>query len=705
MRQYTEEQRARHNAYVADAKRTRNAAGAEIGEIPLPKDPSRRRLAEASLSAWAEVYCKSRHRNPDSRNHATMYAALDRSIRSGETWLALQAPRGEAKSFKTSEALVYAVMTGRKKFICCFTASMATTSTLAQYFEGQFLDEHSVFAEDYPEIFCALRTQGSYAQRKVTYEGRDTELVWGAVKNGKIVYQFPRLRGFPLSGAVVVLQSITSKIRGMGIVDENGMPLRPDLCMLDDVQDLDISRSEDRIGKLLEKLGKDIVGLSGDDPLSLIVLGTPFHDQCFMARVLKDKRFDGISLQAIYKFPDRMDLWEAYRKRWESVYDEKVLEYGTNEKGKAAREAYLAASQFYQEHREAMDSGCEISWPERYAKKYTGVSAIENIMREYLIILGEEAFNQEKQCIVGSLQTSNVEHLDEDRFLGKITALPEWTAPDWASKLTAAIDVHGNVLYWTLAAWGPSFDGHTCAYGTFPKQPATSWKQKRVPVSLRRVFPGAGEAGSLRAGLEALVSDLLGRQYFREDGSEIYLEKIIIDNNNGTFKKTVTNFLKEYRHREKLVGYVGDWYGSGHQPRKRSEEGGLEWKYNPEVPGRREIIAFRDFWKAYALARWLTPLGEKGCMTLYHGGPSHHRRFFAEMTAKKYRPYRLRSGKEILRWDDKAEGDDHYGDCDTMNFIAASICGIGQDAEAEKPRRSRKVKLSELQKRKNYELY
>ena len=703
-RHYTEEQRQKHNAYVAEAKRRRNAQGAEIGEIPPVVDPKRRADAEKSLSEWAAVYCAHRHRNPDSKNHATMYTALDRAIASPETWLALQAPRGEAKSFKSSEALLYAVMTGRKKFVCCFTSSMSTTETLAQYLEGQFLLESGPFYEDYPEVFAALDTQGNYAQRKVTYKGQDVDMAWGALLNGKKVYKFPKIEGCPYSGAIIVLQSITSKIRGMGIVDSNGVPMRPDLILIDDVQDYEVSQNPNRVAKYLEKTDKDILGLSGDSPLSMIVLGTPFHKDCYMSRIMRDKRFDGITLQSVYSFPKHMELWEEYRKLWEATYDETLLQLGPLEKRKSAEEAYKAASAFYAAHRPEMDEGAEISWPARYEKKYSGISPIENIMREYLLIMREEAFNQEKQCLVTE-KAADVETLDEDRFLAKCSkTLPEWVSPDWASKLTAAIDVHGNVLYWTLAAWGPGFDGHVVSYGNWPKQPRSAWKQARVPHSLRQMYKGRGDSGALRQGLEDLVNFLLNQRYQREDGSEIFLEKIIIDNNNGLFRKTVTNFIKESAHREKLVGYVADWYASGHQPRKRSEEGGIEWKYTPDSH-RREVVAFRDYWKAFALSRWLTPVGDSGCMTIYKGGPSHHRRFYSELTAKKFRPVVLSSGKSILRWDDKAEGDDHYGDCDTMNFIAANIVGVGTKAETDVKRPRRKVKLSDLQKRKMNSAY
>ena len=115
--------------------------------------------------------------------------------------------------------------------------------------------------------------------------------------------------------------------------------------------------------------------------------------------------------------------------------------------------------------------------------------------------------------------------------------------------------------------------------------------------------------------------------------------------------------------------------------------------------------ALSAYWKAFALSRWLTPVGDSGCMTIYKGGPSHHRRFYSELTAKKYHPVVLSSGKSILRWDDKAEGDDHYGDCDTMNFIAANIAGIGQKAETDVKRPRRRIKLSDLQKRKMNSAY
>ena len=710
-RKYTDAQRAAHNAHVAEAKRRRNAAAAELSaSVPLTshpsegpsEDPVRRASAEVSLGAWAAQYCAFRHRFPDSKNHPVMYEALDRAIRSSETWLAMQAPRGEAKSFKTTEALLYAVMTGRKKFVCCFTSSSSTMETLTQYIEGQFLSEDTPFAADYPGVFQALKTRGNYGQRKVTMEGRDVQIVWNSLQHGKRIFRFPQLPDCPYSGAIIVLQSISSKIRGMGFVDEKGVPLRPDMIVLDDVQDLEISRSEDRIDKIWTKLTQDILGLSGDDPLSIVVLGTPFHDQCFMSRVMKDKRFETISRPSIYHFPDRMDLWEQYRRTWEETYDEKLLELGIDSKAAAARTAYQNASEFYAAHRAEMDAGCEMSWPDRYEKKYTGVSAIENVMREYLLILREEAFNQEKQCLVSARASNDVPQLTEDAFFGKISrTLPEWVAPDWASKVTAAIDVHGNVLYYTIAAWGPGFNGHTISYGTWPKQPASAWKQAKAPNSLRRQYPGVGSSGAIRAGLEELVHLLLTHGYRREDGSEVYIEKVIIDNNNGLFRNTVTNFIKESGDREKLVGYLGEWYATGHQPRKRTEEGGMEWKYT-EGSHPREVSAFRDFWKAFGLDRWLTPVGESGCMTLYKAGQMHHRRFFAEMTAKKYHPYRLSSGKTILRWDDKAEGDDHYADCDTMNFICANICGIGQKAETAVRRPRKRVKYSDIQKQKGF---
>lgn len=341
-RHYTEEQRQKHNAYVAEAKRRRHAQGAEIGEIPAVVDPKRRASAEKSLSEWAAVYCAHRHRNPDSKNHATMYTALDRAIASPETWLALQAPRGEAKSFKSSEALLYAVMTGRKKFVCCFTSSMSTTETLAQYLEGQFLLESGPFYEDYPEVFAALDTQGSYAQRKVTYKGQDVDMAWGALLNGKKVYKFPKIECCPYSGAIIVLQSITSKIRGMGIVDSNGVPMRPDLILIDDVQDYEVSQNPNRVAKYIDKTDKDILGLSGDSPLSMIVLGTPFHNDCYMSRIMRDKRFDGITLQSVYSFPKHMELWEDYRKLWETTYDETLLQLGPLEKRKSAEAASSA---------------------------------------------------------------------------------------------------------------------------------------------------------------------------------------------------------------------------------------------------------------------------------------------------------------------------------------------------------------------------
>jgi len=496
----------------------------------------------------------------------------------------------------------------------------------------------------------------------------------------------------------VISQSIGSRIRGPFYAARDGNIIRPDIIVFDDIQDPMIASNPDSIRKVWEKMVVDAAGMSGGEPMPMINSGTPFHTECFMARTMQDRRFNGVVYKSIYQFPQRMDLWEQYQKIWEKAYDEKAAQVGAFEKEKANVYAFKNASVFYQENRQAMDEGMEMSWPGRYEKKYGGVSAIENIMREYLIILGPEAFDQEKNCVLKTAADEDIEVITEEIFLSKIDiSLPEFICPNEANLLAFAIDPHKNILYFEGCAWAEGFDGHVITYGTFPKQTAANWTQRRAGKTLERRYPKIGWEGAMFAGLTELVETIMSRKYYREDGSEIYVKAIVIDNNSGDFKATIDKFIEESPYREKLLAYQGKWYGSGTQQLSATEKGGLEWKWDKKDRGRNYVIAFRDFWKSYNHDLWLKARGEPGCKTMFKGGLQQFRKFYDELTAQKPRWISLQSNQLIRRWPktDEMQGiDDHFGDVDFLVTLAAAVRGIKKKSEKTPGSRKRGKPLS-----------
>lgn len=675
----------------------------EIGSIPDVANPQRRERAEKDFALWRATYCTGRHDKADSINHPRMCDRLQDVVESLDGWFAMEAPRGEGKTNTITEALAWAIATGRKRFPICFASSGSLMDPLAEMFGTVFTDLDPV-KEDYPEICYPLDFVGDAQQRRPMFHGKPIKLVWNMLNHGKKVFRFPRIPGSPSNSSALIVSPIFTKSRGFALVDDTGKPLRPDLVFFDDIQDEEIANNPDRIKQCWDRMVISAAGLSGGYPLSLLNSGTPFHDDCLMSRTMNDRRFNGVVFKSIYQFPSKMELWEKYLKIWEESYDENVLKFGIFEKNKANAEAFRTASMFYQNHREDMDAGIEMSWPAMYKGKGSGVSAIENIMREYLIGLGPEAFLQEKNCEAKSRVSDDIEKISEETFMEKIDhSLKEFVSPKEADLITFAIDVHLNILVCEGVAWSQGFDGHVITYGVFPGQNTSHFTQKNAKQTLQKKYPKAGVNGALLKGLNELTEEIMSRKYYREDGTEIYVDKIIVDNNNGDFMSTVEQFASESEHRGKIVLYRGFWYAQGTQHRKQTDTGGPEWRWDANS-GKTVVNAFRDFWKTHNLYRWLTPRGEAGTKTIYAGGLQRHRKFFDELTAQNYTNIFLQSGAQFKRWPQKFEGEDHFGDTDFMNGLAASVCKITLDAEKGKQRRGRKkINLNALQEKRRDE--
>lgn len=674
-----------HNEHVAATSRAKREKTSDIGELPPVKNPKRREKGEKDFAYWRAHYCKPRHEFDDSLNHAKLCDRLQTAIESKDAWFGIMAPRGEGKSSTIVEAFAWSIVTERKKFPIGFSSSSATTSNFVRSFSSLFLDLPAI-AEDYPEIIVPLKAKtDTNMQRRVVYHNKTVRCSWASLEKGQYWFRFPDIPGSGSCFAHMMTQSIGSKIRGPFYAAPDGNIIRPDLVVFDDIQDPEIAANPDRIDGVWNKMVADAAGMSGNSPMPLINSGTPFHTECLMARTMRDRRFNGVAYRSIYSYPKRMDLWEDYHKLWKKTYDEKAAEVGDEKKEEANAYAFLVASMFYSQHQSEMDEGMVMSWPAKYSVKGSGISAIENIMREYFIGLEPEVFEQEKNCVLRTPANEDVEVITEDIFLSKVDhSLAEFVCPNEASLITFAIDVHKNILYFEGCTWSDGFDGHVITFGTFPKQTASSWTQRNAGKTLAKRFPKIGWKGALLAGLNELVETIMSRKYYREDGSEIYVEAIIIDNNSGDFKPTVDKFIEESPYREKLLAYKGEWYGSGSQPKQTTEKGGLEWKWNKKVRGRNDVVAFRDFWKSYNLDLWLTPRGETGCKTIFKGGLQQFRKFFNEITAQKPRWITLKSGQSLRRWPttkDMKGIDDHFGDVDFMTALAASIRKIRQAAE------------------------
>jgi predicted phage terminase large subunit-like protein len=228
------------------------------------------------------------------------------------------APRGGAKSTLESYAEpVHDVCYGLEAFI-------GLTSTTFGLSEDLVKDLHQTFkdAEAHADLH---RVFGPF-----TLRGTETDFVVtcpGGVAVGT------RIKAFSFGGTV-------RGVKHAGI--------RPTKWIIDDGEHPERVRSPDQRAKTWDFLTKDILK-SGSRCTIYRVVGTVLHPDSMLANLLKSPGWRAVRWRAVLAWPERMDLWEDCRRLWARLED-------------PDREATARA--FYDAHRDEMDRGAEVLWPE-----------------------------------------------------------------------------------------------------------------------------------------------------------------------------------------------------------------------------------------------------------------------------------------------------------------------------------------------------
>lgn len=171
--------------------------------------------------------------------------------------------------------------------------------------------------------------------------------------NPRLAYDFPDIMGQGRTwreGNIITRNNI--KIEGFGsgkkIRGRRHGPYRPDLILMDDIENDEAVRSPDQRKKLEGWISKAVLELGPPDgTMDVLFAGTILHFDAVIVRFSKKPGWETIYFKAIMQWPDRTDLWE----QWEEVY--------LNE-GKPASDIY------YAENKTAMDTGAILNWPENH---------------------------------------------------------------------------------------------------------------------------------------------------------------------------------------------------------------------------------------------------------------------------------------------------------------------------------------------------
>jgi len=264
------------------------------------------------LLGWGNRYLPEHLRRPPSRMHAWIAGELDLMRDRRGCKLNVLAPRGGAKS--TLGTLIHPLreaLEGREPYSWIVSDTLPQARAHLENIRAE-LEHNSLIAEDYP----GSSRVGS---------------IWRA---GKLMLA---------NGVVIEAVSTGQRVRGR----RHG-PHRPTLIVCDDLQNDSHMRSTVQRDRSNQWFFGTLCR-AGTKDTNMLNLATALHRDALALELTHKPGWTSRTFSAIERWPENMSLWKA----WEAIYTD------------LSRPDYRdRARAFYDEHREAMDAGAVLLWPE-----------------------------------------------------------------------------------------------------------------------------------------------------------------------------------------------------------------------------------------------------------------------------------------------------------------------------------------------------
>lgn len=194
-------------------------------------------------------------------------------------------------------------------------------------------------------------------------------------ENEKLIEDFGKLVGDVWRNNVIVLKNGV-KIEAIGsgkkIRGRKHKNWRPDLIILDDVENDENVRTKDQRQKLLNWYYK-AVSKAGDSYTDIVYIGTLLHYDSLLANVLKNPAYKSVKYKAVLSFAINQSYWD----KWREIYID--LDNDNREQD---------ALFYFEQNRDAMLEGTQVLWEEKNSYYDLMVAKVTE---------GDSSFNSELQ--------------------------------------------------------------------------------------------------------------------------------------------------------------------------------------------------------------------------------------------------------------------------------------------------------------------
>lgn len=302
------------------AESLRQAVDADLDGWSLePEDIAarRRQVADevAGFGFFHRTYFRHYGTAEPSVLHTYLHERLPAIVRSPTGQRdAIAAPRGEAKSTVVSLVfLLWCVVRGAKRYPIVVMDSYEQAAEMLEAVKAE-LEANPRLQSDFPEAFGRGR-------------------VWRV-------------------GCILTANDVKIEAFGSGkrIRGRRHGPFRPDLAILDDIENDENVATPAQRDKLQAFVTKGVLSLGpADDSMDVVIIGTVLHYDSVLARFLRNPLWNRKVFKAIIQWPDRMDLWDQFE----------ALLLG----GATPQDGELAALEFFALNLSDMERGAKVSWP------------------------------------------------------------------------------------------------------------------------------------------------------------------------------------------------------------------------------------------------------------------------------------------------------------------------------------------------------
>lgn len=661
-------QQSRHA--VISAQKTYWKNDASVGAPPRePVDFQLRCECDSDLQRFLEVCFPAAFPISFSPTHIRMITEIQRAIRDGGL-KAIGAPRGSGKTTILIRAAMWAILTGRRRYVCLVAADEDSAVSILQVIKREILSNEKL-CELYGYETWSIRQLANEPRRAANqhWQGKPT-----GVQYGRNDLTFGSIPDCLTNNAVITTAGITGRIRGQQSLTVEGDVIRPDFVLVDDPQTKLSASSPSQCRKRHETMMGDVLGLAGPGvkiagfTTCTVIYQGDLADKLLNRQLSPD--WNGDKVKMIDSWPTNMDLWDQYHSiRVEELRDESD---------------HSRSRQFVVENFDRMHDGAKVYWEQRKGEQ--DVSALHHAMDLYYRDPG--VFHAEFQNEPLGSQAEPAYDLDVEMICRRITGLPRGIVPEETERITAFVDTQRELLYYMVVAWTGTGRAYVVDYGSAPDQKRHHWTKATVAYSLQEIY-GEDFETYLRSGLDWLSAAILRTEYTTEGkGTKYMVDKLAVDARWGESTAVVRQWARESPHRSRIHPSMGQYIGANTQPWQqiqRAKETRLKTKgvhakfITPKGGGLRELLYDTNYWKSWCASRLSCSSGSSKAITLFHSEPHIHMMFAQHCCNED--PVRMigKKGNEVVEWKQKQSGgspENDFWDCLVGNAALASTIGV-----------------------------